>query len=167
MFHLHQEPTCQCRRCKRPWVRCLGQEDPLEKEMATCSNILAQKIPWTEEPGRLWGLKELDTAERGHIHTEAYGPGDSLSDNSGELLQRSMGFSSCMSSQNKVHQTSLGHILSRLKKKRSARTQQVPGKGVLSLQKYQHWHPSQGGLESLLLTRVFSISSQHTLFFNN
>ena len=118
MFHLHQEPTCQCRRCKRPWVRCLGQEDPLEKEMATCSNILAQKIPWTEEPGRLWGLKELDTAERGHIHTEAYGPGDSLSDNSGELLQRSMGFSSCMSSQNKVHQTSQGHILSRLKKKK-------------------------------------------------
>ena len=33
-------------------VRSLGQEDPLEEEMATC-NILAQKIPWTEEPGRL------------------------------------------------------------------------------------------------------------------
>ena len=34
------------------WVRSLGQEDPLEKEMATHSSILAWKIPWTEEPGR-------------------------------------------------------------------------------------------------------------------
>ena len=33
------------------WVRVLGQEDPLEKEMATHSSILAWKIPWTEEPG--------------------------------------------------------------------------------------------------------------------
>ena len=35
------------------WVRSLGWEDPLEKEMATHSNILAWRIPWTEEPGRL------------------------------------------------------------------------------------------------------------------
>ena len=34
------------------WVRFLGREDPLEEEMATYSSILAQKIPWTEEPGR-------------------------------------------------------------------------------------------------------------------
>ena len=34
-------------------VRSLGQEDPLEKEMATHSSFLAWKIPWTEEPGRL------------------------------------------------------------------------------------------------------------------
>ena len=34
-------------------VSILGQEDPLEGEMATHSNILAWKIPWTEEPGRL------------------------------------------------------------------------------------------------------------------
>jgi len=33
------------------WVRSLGQEDPLEKEMATHSSILAWRIPWTEEPG--------------------------------------------------------------------------------------------------------------------
>ena len=33
-------------------VRSLGREDPLEKEMATHSSILAWKIPWTEEPGR-------------------------------------------------------------------------------------------------------------------
>ena len=35
------------------WVRSLGQEDPLEKEMATHSSILAWKVPWTEEPGGL------------------------------------------------------------------------------------------------------------------
>ena len=35
------------------WVWSLGQEDPLEKEMATHSSTLAWKIPWTEEPGRL------------------------------------------------------------------------------------------------------------------
>ena len=34
-------------------LRSLGWEDPLEKEMATCSSILAWEIPWTEEPGRL------------------------------------------------------------------------------------------------------------------
>ena len=33
------------------WVQSLGQEDPLEEEMATNSSILACKIPWTEEPG--------------------------------------------------------------------------------------------------------------------
>ena len=34
------------------WVLCLGQEDPLGKEMATHSSTLAWRIPWTEEPGR-------------------------------------------------------------------------------------------------------------------
>ena len=38
------------------WVRSLGGEDPLEKEMATHSSILAWKIPWTEEPGRLQSM---------------------------------------------------------------------------------------------------------------
>ena len=47
-------------------IRSLGQEDPLEKEMATHSSILTWKIPWTEEPGGLyspWGREELDTTE--------------------------------------------------------------------------------------------------------
>ena len=35
------------------WVRSQGQEDPLEKGMATQSSILAWRIPWTEEPSRL------------------------------------------------------------------------------------------------------------------
>ena len=37
-------------------VQSLGQEDALEKEMATHSSILAWKIPWTEEPGRLQSM---------------------------------------------------------------------------------------------------------------
>jgi len=37
-------------------VRSLGQEDPLEKEMATHSSTLAWKIPWMEEPGTLQGI---------------------------------------------------------------------------------------------------------------
>ena len=43
------------------WVRSLGREDPLEKEMATHSSILAWRIPWTEEPGGLQsvGRKEI------------------------------------------------------------------------------------------------------------
>ena len=38
------------------WVRTLGQEDPLEKEMATHSSILDWRIPWTEEPGGLQSM---------------------------------------------------------------------------------------------------------------
>ena len=38
---------------RKTWVQSLGQEDPLEKEMATHSSTLVWKIPWTEEPGRL------------------------------------------------------------------------------------------------------------------
>ena len=37
-------------------VQSLGQEDPLEKEMATYSSILAWRIPWTEEPGGLQSM---------------------------------------------------------------------------------------------------------------
>ena len=45
------------------WVWSRGQEDPLEKEIATYSSILAWEIPWTEEPGGYspWGRKESDT----------------------------------------------------------------------------------------------------------
>ena len=45
------------------WVHFLGREDPLEKEMATHSSILAWRMPWTEEPGRLqsMGSQESDT----------------------------------------------------------------------------------------------------------
>ena len=38
------------------WVRSLGWEDPLEKEMAAPSSILAWEIPWTVEPGRLLSM---------------------------------------------------------------------------------------------------------------
>ena len=44
-------------------VRSLGQEDPLEKAMATHSSTLAWKIPWTEEPG---GLQSMGSRRVGH-----------------------------------------------------------------------------------------------------
>ena len=46
-------------------VRSLGQEDPLEKGMATHFSILAMRLPWTEEPGGLQpiGLQKVDTSE--------------------------------------------------------------------------------------------------------
>ena len=52
------------------WVRSLGQEDPLEEELATHSSILAWEIPWTEEPswlrcmGSPWSFKELNSTEQ-------------------------------------------------------------------------------------------------------
>ena len=46
-------------------VLSLGWEDPLKKEMASHSSILAWEVPWTEEPGGLqsWGCKESDTTK--------------------------------------------------------------------------------------------------------
>ena len=41
---------------RETWVQSLGQEDLLEKEMATHSSILAWKMPWIEEPGRLQSM---------------------------------------------------------------------------------------------------------------
>ena len=49
-------------------VQCLDQEDPLEKEMVTCFSILAWRIPWTEEPGR---LQSMGSTQRLHFHFDA------------------------------------------------------------------------------------------------
>ena len=53
------------RAMQETWIQPLGWEDPLEKGMATHSNVLVWRIPWTEEHGRLQfvGCKELDTTE--------------------------------------------------------------------------------------------------------
>ena len=48
---------------RETWVRSLGWEDPLEKEMAIHSSILALRIPWTEEPG---GLQSTGSQRVGH-----------------------------------------------------------------------------------------------------
>ena len=55
-------------------VQSLGWKDPLGKEMATHSSILAWKIPWTEEPGKQLsiGPQESDTMEHTHIYTHAF-----------------------------------------------------------------------------------------------
>ena len=59
------------------WVQSLGQEDPLEKGMATHSSILAWRIPWIQEPGRLQSLgsQRVRMTERlthTHTHTRAH-----------------------------------------------------------------------------------------------
>ena len=48
---------------RETWAQSLGQEDPLEKEIATHSSTLAWKIPWTEEPG---GLQSMGLQRVGH-----------------------------------------------------------------------------------------------------
>ena len=48
---------------RETWVRSLSREDPLEKEMATHSSILAWRIPWTEELG---GLQSMESQRVGH-----------------------------------------------------------------------------------------------------
>ena len=59
------ESSLVARRLKRlpamqeTWVQSLGREVPLEKEMETHSSILAWRIPWTEEPGRLQSMRLL------------------------------------------------------------------------------------------------------------
>ena len=54
-WHSGKESASQDRR-QKTWVQSLGQEDPLEKEIATHSSLLAWKIPWTEEPRRLQSM---------------------------------------------------------------------------------------------------------------
>ena len=48
---------------RETWVRSLGQEDPLEKEMATHSSMLAWRVSWTEKPG---GLQSMRLQRVGH-----------------------------------------------------------------------------------------------------
>ena len=58
------------------WVQFFSQEDPLEKEIATHSSILAWRILWTEEPGRLqpMGSQDSDTTEQlNHHHGKTLG----------------------------------------------------------------------------------------------
>ena len=56
------------------WVQSLGQEDPLEEEMAFHSSVLAWEIPWTEKPGGPWstGHKESNMTEHTHTHTHTH-----------------------------------------------------------------------------------------------
>ena len=58
---------------QKTWVQSLGWEDSLKKEMATLSSILAWRVPWTEEPGRLQSMdcKGSDTTEQlTHTHIQ-------------------------------------------------------------------------------------------------
>ena len=55
-------------------VQSLGREDPLEESMATHCSILARRIPWTEEPGRLWsiGSQSRPQLKRLSMHAGTY-----------------------------------------------------------------------------------------------
>ena len=59
------------------WVQSLCQEDPLKKEMATHSSILAWRVPWTEESARLQAMEsqESDTTERLNHYRHVLGTG--------------------------------------------------------------------------------------------
>ena len=67
IFNITDSLVAQRLKClpamQETWVRSLGREDPLEKEMATHSSILAWEIPWTEEPG---GLQSMGSQRVGH-----------------------------------------------------------------------------------------------------
>ena len=56
---------------QKMWVQSLSQEDLLEKEMATHSNILAWRIPWSEEPGRLQSMQLQSQAWLEHEHSSS------------------------------------------------------------------------------------------------
>ena len=58
-----KEHACRCRRFKEMWVQSLGWEDPLEEGTATHSSILAWRIPWIEEAGR---LQSMESQRVGH-----------------------------------------------------------------------------------------------------
>ena len=61
MLVVNNLPTVQ--EAQELWVPSLGQKDPLEEGMATYSNILAWRIPWTQEPG---GLQSMWSQRVGH-----------------------------------------------------------------------------------------------------
>ena len=61
MLHAEQRQSTEASLVTQPavqetWVRFVGQEDPLEKEMATHSSVLAWRIPWAEKPGRIQSM---------------------------------------------------------------------------------------------------------------
>ena len=51
-----KEPACQCRRCKKPEFDPWVVKIPWRRAGPPASSILAWRIPWTEEPGRLWPM---------------------------------------------------------------------------------------------------------------
>ena len=62
-----------CLQMKEKLVRSLGQEDTLQGEMVTHSNIVARKLPWTEEPDRVQSMgSQSQTRLRAHTHTHTH-----------------------------------------------------------------------------------------------
>ena len=59
---------------RETWVQSLGWEDPLEKGMVTYSSILAWRIPWTEDPGRLQSMGSQRVEHYFHFHLKVLSP---------------------------------------------------------------------------------------------
>ena len=78
LFDKKKKRTClSVQETQETWVRSLGQEDPLEKEMATHFSILAWKMPWTRgawwgSSYSPWGCKEVDMTECVHTHAHTH-----------------------------------------------------------------------------------------------
>ena len=67
------ERTCLwLQETQETWVQSLGREDPLEKEMATHSSILAWRIPWTEEPGGLQSMGHNESDMTVHMRVQTH-----------------------------------------------------------------------------------------------
>ena len=92
------------------WVRFQDQEDPLEKEMATHSSILAWKIPWIEEPGGLQSMELQGACTQAPVFLELVGhlmsrrqdiaKGQGMTD---QRMERTEILGSCSESQNQPH----------------------------------------------------------------
>ena len=69
-YTLRLHGTLHLSQCILLWIRSLGWEDPLEKEMETHSSSLACTMPWTEEPGGylLWGHAKSDMLKQLSVH---------------------------------------------------------------------------------------------------
>ena len=92
-------------------VQSLGQEDPLEEEMATHSSILAWKIPWTEEPGRLepTGSKRVGhdwaRCKQKHIYSGTDFPAAPMVKTLPHLVSRRCDLTSTCNSENELHES--------------------------------------------------------------
>ena len=61
LFHMLSRLVKNLTAMQETWVQSLGWDDPLENEMAAHSSLLAWRIPWTEEPGRLQSMGSLES----------------------------------------------------------------------------------------------------------
>ena len=72
MISLIVQPVKNMPLMQKTWVQFLGQEDPLEEEMATHSSMLTWEIPWAEKPGKLQSMGLQRVGHDGAQHRAGY-----------------------------------------------------------------------------------------------